>query len=193
VVNFPVGVSTSSSEYAAALSTRLRRHAQIGEARCLLCSVVYKQFYVGVVLCEGGQPLGDLCPRCLSVSPARCAQKVWCRASRLWAEIGEAVFGDAFLLSGEEAEEERRRRAEDRQRRETERRLRLANPLPVAPEPEPVTQAEKEHMADLLLTVAEGLGRLQKWPISVAAVQEAERAALRAHVRNDPRRRRRLN
>jgi hypothetical protein len=109
---------------------------------------------------------------------------VWCRASRLWAEIGLALLQDRFPLVGRLAVLERRRRAEDRRRRETERRLRLACLVPAPPDPEPVSQAEKEHIAELLLTIAEALGRVQEWSITPATLREAEQSAVQAHRRN---------
>jgi hypothetical protein len=111
---------------------------------------------------------------------------VWARAYSLWAEIGEALLRDEFPLSGQAAAEERRRRAKDRGRREAERRLRMAGPSPAVPEPEPVTGAEKEHMAELLLTLAEGLGRLQEWSITLEILQEAEWAAVKERLRTGP-------
>jgi hypothetical protein len=185
VVHSSAGVSPGSSTHAAAaLSDCLRSHELIRDARCLLCASIHKQYYVGAVLCEDGQLIGDLCPRCLGEPPARCAESVWRRASRLWAEIGATLFQDQFPLVGRLAVLERRRRAEDRRRRETERRLRLACLVPAPPDPEPVTQAEKEHLAELLLSVAESLGRVQEWSITPAALQEAEQAAVQAHRRN---------
>jgi hypothetical protein len=184
VANFSASVSSSSSAHGApALSAHLRPHEQVRDARCLLCGSVHKQFYVGAVLCEDGQPIGDLCPGCLGEPPARCAERVWARAYSLWAEIGEALLRDEFPLLGQAAAQERRRRAEDRERREAQRRLRMAGPVPAAPEPEPVTGAEKEHMAELLLTLAEGLGRLQEWSITLEALQEAEWAAVKERLR----------
>jgi len=186
VANFTAGVSTSSSKHAAvALTAYLRLHELIRDARCLLCAALHKQFYVGAVLCEDGQPIGDLCPSCLAESPARCAEMVWCRASRLWAEIGEALLQDESPLSGRGAAAERQRRAEDRRRREAERRLLVARLVPAAPEAEPVAQAEKEHLAELLLSLAEGLERLHEWPITLAALQE-ERTAVQARLRGGP-------
>jgi hypothetical protein len=162
-----------------AFSSRVRPHALVREARCLLCGAVHKEFYVGVVLCEGDEALGDVCPRCLSEPPDRCARRVWGRASRLWAEVGAGLTREGFPPQ-EEAAEERQRRAEDRRRRERERRRRLAGPVSAVPEPKAVTQAEKEHLAELLLTLAEGVGRLREWPTPPAAVQEAERQAIQA-------------
>jgi hypothetical protein len=187
VANSFAGVSTGSSKHAtAALSACLRPHELIRDARCLLCATVHKQSYVGTVLCEDGQLIGDVCPRCLGEPPARCAERVWCRASRLWAEIGEALLRDQFPLSGRMAVQERRRRAEDRRRREAERRLRLACLVPALPEPEPVTQAEKEHIAELLLSLAERLERVQEWSVTPAMLQDAERAAVQARRRTGP-------
>jgi hypothetical protein len=178
VANASASVSTSSSKHAApALSAHLRPHELLRDARCLLCAAVHKQFHVGAVLCADGQPIGDLCPGCLGEPPARCAERVWARASGLWAAIGAALLRDEFPLAGQAAAGERRRRAEDRQRREAERRLRVAGPVAAVPEPEPVTAAEQEHLAELLLTLAEGLGRLHEWSITLEALQEAERAA----------------
>src|SRR5262249_41875064 len=156
----------------------------IRDARCLVCALVHKQSYVGAVLCEDGQPIGDLCPRCLGEPPARCAERVLCRAAWLWAEIGAALVRDQLLLSGGMPVHQRRRRAEDRRRREAERRLRLAGLVQAQPDPEPATQAEKEHFAELLLTLAEALGRVQEWSITPATVKEAERAAVQARLRN---------
>jgi hypothetical protein len=188
VANSSVGVSTGSSKQAAAaLSACLRPHELVRDARCLLCATVHKQSYVGAVLCEDGQPIGDLCPRCLGEPPLRCAEKVLCRAAWLWAEIGAALLRDNLLLSGRMPVPEQRRRAEDRRRREAERRLRLAGLVQALPEPEPVTQAEKEHFAELLLTLAGALGRVQEWSITPAMVQEAERAAVQARLRTGPR------
>jgi hypothetical protein len=186
VADFPAGASPSARELiATVLSACLRPHGLVREVRCLLCAAVLQQRYVGVALCEDGQPIGDLCPRCLGEPPARCAERVWARAARLWAEVGAALLRDASPLSGSAAEVERGRRAEDRRRREVERRLRAAGLLPAGPEAEPATRAEKEHMAELLLSLAQGLERLHEWPITPAELQEAERAAAEAHSRTD--------
>jgi hypothetical protein len=50
----------------------------------------------------------------------------------------------------------------------------MAWPGPAAPDPEPATAEEKEHLAALLLALAEGLGGLPQWPTSLAELEQAE-------------------
>jgi len=161
------------------LSTHLRPHADIRDTRCVLCGVVYAQFFVGVVLDEGSQPVGDVCPRCLSEPPWRRARWLWERARRLYAEVGEALSRAAALLQEsaqlrEQRERDRLRRAEDRQRREAGRRQRMAWPGPAVPEPEPATVVEKGDAAELLTELAEGVGLLREWATPLDAVKDAE-------------------
>jgi hypothetical protein len=162
------------------LSTRVRTHGLVRAARCLLCGALHQQYYVGVVLCQGEQPLGDVCPRCLSLPPERCAWMIWEYAARLWDEVGAGLIQAGYPWPPEESAEERQRRAEDQRRREHERRQRLAGPVSELPESGPVTQAEKEHLADLLLGLAQEVDRLREWPTSLEALQEAEWEAIQA-------------
>jgi transcriptional regulator with AAA-type ATPase domain len=175
------------------LPTYLRPHALARDARCVLCGAVHQQLFVAVVLAEAGAPVGEVCPRCLSEPPARRARLVWGRAALLLAEAGEALsragavcVADAALRGQVEEDRQQRdgdrlRRAEDRRRREAERRERLAWPEPGVPEPEPATQQEKGHAAELLASLAEGVGLLRVWPTSLEALKQAERAALEAN------------
>ena len=50
------------------LSTHLRQHPDMRDARCVLCGAVYAQYFVGVVLYEDSQPVGDVCPCVAMVS-----------------------------------------------------------------------------------------------------------------------------
>ncbi len=176
-----------------ALSTHLRTHEQVRDARCVLCGAVYGQFYIGVILSEDGEAVGDVCPRCLSEPPCQRARVIWARASRLWAEVGEAL-SRAEALREETAtltERGRRdhrqrawdrlRRAEDRAGREAERRRRMVWPGPAEPEPAPATAEEKAGLAELLLSLAEGLGGLPEWPTALAEVEAAEALAVQVH------------
>jgi hypothetical protein len=172
----PVAPLGPRIEIAGPLTVGPRPHPLVRHARCLLCGAGHKQFYLAVLLYEGDQPLGELCPRCLREPPGRCAQRVWRRAARAWAEVGAALFLDDSHRSEKEAWEERRKWAEDRRRREAQRRLRLAGPVSAVPEPEAATQAEKEHLAELLVALAEAVGRLDEWPADLAAVEGAGRA-----------------
>ena len=182
MANSPTIVSLDlNTDILSNLSTRIGLHGLIRAARCLLCGALHQQVYVGILLCEGNQPLGDLCPRCLSEPPDRCARQVWERAAHLWVEVGAGLTHEGFPWLPEETAAKRSRRAEDRRRREHERRRRLAGPAAARPEPEPVTQAEKEHLADLLLRLAEEVGWLHEWPTAVAAVRQAEEEAIQAH------------
>ena len=167
-------------------STHLRLHGQVRDTRCLLCGALCPQVYVGVLLAEGGRPVGEVCPRCLSEPPCRRAQANWARAGWLYAQVGEAL-SRAEALREETASlwarvrADRRQRAQGRARREAERRQRLAGPGPATPEPEPATVEEKADLAELLSALAEGLGAWGEWPTPLAELKAAEAEAVQAH------------
>jgi hypothetical protein len=173
-------------------STHMRFHALVCDARCVLCGAVYQQLYVGAVLFEDDQAVGPVCPRCLSHPPARCAREARERAAQLWDQAGEAAW-DGALAQEKSArareqvmadhagrEQGELRRAEGRLAREAARREGMAWPGPARPTAEPATVQEKEDGADLLDSLAEGVGLLPAWPTSLGALQDAERVAFQA-------------
>ncbi len=173
-------------------STHMRFHALVCDTRCVLCGAVYQQLYVGAVLFEGDRAVGPVCPRCLSLAPARCAREARERADRLWDQAGQAAW-DGALAQGESVgrreqamadhaarERDALRRAEGRPAREEARREGMVWPGPTGPAPEPATVQEKEDGADLLDSLADGIGLFPAWPTSLGELQGAERAAVQA-------------
>ncbi len=179
-------------------STNMRLHAQVSDIRCILCEAVYQQFFVGVILFEGDQPIGSVCAHCLSESPGRCAREVRVRADRLWDQAGEAAWHSALAqgqsprvhaqVMADHAGRERDEllRAVGRPVREAARRAGMDWPGPARPAPEPATVEEKEDRANLLYSLAEGIELFPEWPTSLETLRDFEQVAVQANLPGVP-------
>jgi len=57
------------------LAIRVWNHNECRRVACYICETAWDEHYVGVVLCEGREFLGSICPRCLRGPPSDAA--VW--------------------------------------------------------------------------------------------------------------------
>ena len=58
-----------------ALATRVWNHDECRRIACYICEAAWAERYVGVVLCDGREFLGSICPKCLRGTPSDAA--VW--------------------------------------------------------------------------------------------------------------------
>jgi hypothetical protein len=66
-----------------AISVELRTHGTRREAFCLICGALHEEECVAAALVRDGEPVGDVCPRCLEEGPARGARRLRERAARM--------------------------------------------------------------------------------------------------------------
>jgi hypothetical protein len=65
------------------IGVELRTHGTRREAFCLICGALHEEECVAAVLVRDGEPIGDVCPRCLEEGPARGGRRLRERAARM--------------------------------------------------------------------------------------------------------------
>jgi len=64
-------------------NVKLRAHGLRREAFCLICGGLHEQESVAAVMIRDGEPIGDVCPRCLDEAPIRGSARLRQRAGRM--------------------------------------------------------------------------------------------------------------
>jgi hypothetical protein len=127
----------------------------------VLCGVIHDHQYVGVGLFEGDNFLGDLCPLCLVAGPAECA-------NRVRTYVGPSA-GQLSNLIRREMTESKEELGAIRKNGHREDLVEPYSPVHYVP-----ALADAE-----LLGLADVLAQMEKWPITLEDVLQAERSALR--------------
>jgi hypothetical protein len=147
----------------AELASRIYVHSQLRTVFCIICGKEYDEQYVAAGLFEGDRLIGDICCRCIAVSPTESADRLRARGGQV---LNVATQAHAHEVVGNNHNTDAQQTDARPKKSPDQLEMPATNVPHIAPGSDPAMLAH--------LVVA-----LPGWNVTIAELIEAERTILR--------------